>query len=116
MCTRFVRPLSASNDNVIFASIMRQMPPPPPTHGIECVSRDDQTHSSDKKCATTTICECVITGLGFQKEMTHPSDDVEETMNTHIYIFIMRVQVPPPRTDVPCRRSPGLQNAFYHLA
>jgi len=78
------------------------MPPPPPTRGIECVSRaDDEAHSSDKKCATTAICECaVITGLGFQKEMTHPSDDVEETMNTPIYILCVYKHLPRGLTCV----------------
>lgn len=82
------------------------------------MSRDDEVHSLDKKCATTATCECaVITGLGFQKEMTHPSDGVEKTMNTHIiyiilYIYILCVYKHLPRGpvcdvgDVPVYKMP----------
>jgi len=67
------------NDNVIFTSIVRQMlPPPPPTRESNvCREVMRRTRRWTSECA-------VITGLGFQKEMTHPSDDVEKTMNTHI--------------------------------
>lgn len=78
---------------------------------IECVSsNDDEAHSRHEKCAT---CECVIIGLGFQKEMIHLSDDEEKTMNhIHYNICILCVYKHLPRGpvcnvgDVPVYKMP----------
>lgn len=72
------------NDNAIFTIVLyRATNATAAYQRIECVSRDDdEAHSSDKKYVTTAAATCDLrmrryrTGLGFQKEMTHPLDDV----------------------------------------
>jgi len=110
-CTWFVRPLSRITQYLQATYVTNATAYP----RIEYVPRNDEVHSSDETYGT---CECVITGLGFQKEMTHPLDDEEKTMNTYVYICILCVYKHLPRGpmcnvgDVPVYKMPFI--ILYH--